>query len=910
MRLNKTCLAVAVAVSLAGCIDSGSDDTDETAGENSGAERISFTGLVADGYLRGATVCIDENENKECDPSEPSTVSGEKGAFSFSGVVSDKPILMVVVEGETIDEDTITDDNPSGTPFSKPLTLSAPAGYTNVTPLSTMVQNEVESGSSAADAEAAVKAKLGTTQDLDSDYIAAADDDTLTEEEKAEFLQMQQVAQVTARVISDNMETLEDAAAANSISLDDLISAIVDEVFDALDAISETVEENSNDFNPDEVAQAVNQEEIGLNPDNIDDVVEQNQAEEAATTANLATVIQNGGLTWAWAEIYNGMLESDYGTISIDGNGDFQETVYVWDGTSSFVEDTSGGNSDVEYVLDDTGWIEVTGGDTPSSAVAETDGTITLNFGSPSKYSERLSGLEVDLTGLNMRTVMNSVDDGEGIFGDYLDQTATFTSGAKGFTLTDAGSDEPYLFEDWGDCEEINKVNGFCNFAYVQNGPVDGKATSFAEITSGTKYTLTDGGSTDVAGVKGVEIGYGDTDKLWAEIVQDGTVNYYAVNQSHDGIALLGTSTWSAVAINTAAAIELVAIPEIRRFESEFDDGGNPVLGLISGNIRNAVHNLVETNQTGGINVINSVARDQMITNFSLDNYIDPNEVADKGCETGNYKWDENMDPTGSTLKTEADFDAAVTTCLDGAQFVTPVQANLVDTTFIAKNGLGDTVITLEFNGLDATTDATLGTLTTADGVENFHWDIEADAANDDTPTGRLVLNIQGTETKDIEIVLLSQDAGNTSFKIRDFNDTGAISLETTSISSMVAERRVDRARSTMADLAAAGILDDSNIDDGGNREGYIAFTDDQDDTGSITIYERLDPETCFTKDVIPVNDNGDGNFTAVGAADDGSDINITWYIDANGNLYDDQWTNVPADPQPDLSAFDSNLCP
>lgn len=69
MGLNKTLLAAAVSLALGGCIDSGGDDaadagTDSGGADSGGAERISFTGLVADGYLDGATVCLDINENK------------------------------------------------------------------------------------------------------------------------------------------------------------------------------------------------------------------------------------------------------------------------------------------------------------------------------------------------------------------------------------------------------------------------------------------------------------------------------------------------------------------------------------------------------------------------------------------------------------------------------------------------------------------------------------------------------------------------------------------------------------------------------------------------------------------------------------------------------------------------------
>lgn len=47
-------------------------------------ENLSFGGIVVDGYISGATVCLDLNLNSLCDTSEPITISNENGEFSFS----------------------------------------------------------------------------------------------------------------------------------------------------------------------------------------------------------------------------------------------------------------------------------------------------------------------------------------------------------------------------------------------------------------------------------------------------------------------------------------------------------------------------------------------------------------------------------------------------------------------------------------------------------------------------------------------------------------------------------------------------------------------------------------------------------------------------------------------------------
>lgn len=46
-------------------------------------ENLSFGGIVVDGYISGATVCLDLNLNSLCDTNEPITISNEDGEFSF-----------------------------------------------------------------------------------------------------------------------------------------------------------------------------------------------------------------------------------------------------------------------------------------------------------------------------------------------------------------------------------------------------------------------------------------------------------------------------------------------------------------------------------------------------------------------------------------------------------------------------------------------------------------------------------------------------------------------------------------------------------------------------------------------------------------------------------------------------------
>ena len=138
------------------------------------APKTTLSGTVADGYLKGAAVCLDINGNGVCDSGEPSTVTTDGGKYTLSGITAGdetKYPVLVSVPATAIDS-----DNPTGT-VGKAYFLSSPAGKGSfVSPLTTLVQQKVAAGASIDTAESTVKALLSitdTTVSLFSDYVAA-----------------------------------------------------------------------------------------------------------------------------------------------------------------------------------------------------------------------------------------------------------------------------------------------------------------------------------------------------------------------------------------------------------------------------------------------------------------------------------------------------------------------------------------------------------------------------------------------------------------------------------------------------------------------------------------------------------------------------------------------------------------
>lgn len=137
---------------------------------------VSLAGIVADGYLGGAKVCLDINDNTVCDAGEPSATSGADGKYTIAGITAgDEAKYPVVAEVPA----TATDSDIVGTPVGKAFVLTAPKGYTTVTPLSSLVHQEMQATSalSAASASAKVQTALSITSDPLKDYIATSDTD-------------------------------------------------------------------------------------------------------------------------------------------------------------------------------------------------------------------------------------------------------------------------------------------------------------------------------------------------------------------------------------------------------------------------------------------------------------------------------------------------------------------------------------------------------------------------------------------------------------------------------------------------------------------------------------------------------------------------------------------------------------
>ena len=214
MKLNKISLALglASAVVLTGCGGGSSSSSDSN---SSGSSTYSVTAI--DGYLNGALVWLDIDGDFEQDDNEPSATSGAGGVANLdvSNVTNPSQYAVVVkaIPGQTVDEDN--------GPVETGYVMSAPAGETDVTPLSTLVHVILEQTTDDdATEEEIEQAKEDAVQQVADDLGIDADDvlgDFIEDDlDDAAFAAETIVEQ---NVLPDDEEDLGDAADGTDDSL-------------------------------------------------------------------------------------------------------------------------------------------------------------------------------------------------------------------------------------------------------------------------------------------------------------------------------------------------------------------------------------------------------------------------------------------------------------------------------------------------------------------------------------------------------------------------------------------------------------------------------------------------------------------------------------------------------------------
>ncbi|ENM5907296.1 hypothetical protein LPR20_003459 [Vibrio mimicus] len=524
MSPQRSVLAMAIALTLAAC---GSDSTQLNTSQPSVDKpnpEMSLTARAADGYLIGANACLDLNANKMCDRDEPSATTGENGQFTLQGLTPEQiakgSLLIEVVAGQTKDADY------GDAPLTKSYRLSAPPGSPFISPLTTLVHNEIENGRTLEEAKAAVQAKLGTKLDLAADYVEGKSSKELSAADQKEFARLHRIAQVTATIMAENTDKLEQAAANAGISVEKLTSLIAAEVSKALSNVVTTVETAGENFDPIKAGQAIDQQHVGISVENLKDKVNINEAAKSATDANLAELIKNETLTWFAGEEENGLKELSYGFVALGKNDEVIDQEYELDHASdSFVPVTNMANPE-QLILDKEGWEAET--DAIVKITLNDDGSITLETGNSSK-NEKVSAKKMDLSGLNVSSVLKKSADDE-VWASVIPQDLMFPSNTYGYLVSSEKLEGGfYTFNkgSWckeGDPKRYAALNQMCNgISAIKNEQETWISTLADTVAADSGNREGSINSADLIPIAGLAEGH-----VFAHLLSNGKVMYYS----------------------------------------------------------------------------------------------------------------------------------------------------------------------------------------------------------------------------------------------------------------------------------------------------------------------------------------------------------------------------------------------
>lgn len=689
---KRSLLASSIALTLAACGGGSSSGTGTTGTTGTGSDTTaSLSGNVADGYLVGARVCLDLNNNKVCDEGEPSTISTEGGAFVLDGVtqaqIDSNPLLVEIIANETVDE-----DNP-GIAIDKAYKMTAPAGYKFVSPLTTMVQQEIEANKdnedfAVADAEAAIKTKLGTNADLKADYVAGKQESgAATEEEKAEFERLHKVAQVTARVLKDNIDAVDAAIKESNleITFDQVMDLVVAQVLESLSTINTQVDAAGEDFNPDTLASSDNIKTVtDVDTSTVEDQIAARQAAKAASAANLLELVSTVGINWFEADRHGEGLWLGYGTFSYNPEtGDTNETGYFYNPQSGSFALESDSNDDSDYLLTANGWVKVP---ETEKITANEDGTISIVNAQVPSYAEKLEASQFDMNGLNIATTMAQADHAFG-WSQVVDPTATFGEGATGFKLRFTAINDMYEMWDWDGCKDTDKVGGMCNWVWASTGDgkweTDGPVVRLSDLISSSASN-----ATNPSQIKGPQVAWFNNASVYAEMLADGTVNYYKAEWGNSGEAtakVIATDTWSSKTVNNVTLYILELPVSILNYNDRGYDERFVLFTEHQGYVRRG--NFTPAGSTeGGEIVFNQAARDNIVAAFNGTRFNDlattvntqpeeeesnpngghtgPEELQTvlNRCVTGDSGWNDSTDQPAS-FSTLSAYQQVVTEC-------------------------------------------------------------------------------------------------------------------------------------------------------------------------------------------------------------------------------------------------------
>lgn len=418
----------------------------------------SVSGVVADGYLEKAEVFLDLNDDRQFTTGEPTATTDVDGKYTLTGVAAadlkNHAIVVLAKKGITINHEGST-----GTTVAEAYILSTPPdapknplGQVVITPLTTLIHNQIETNPilKIAEAEAAVKSNLGLAEatSLFEDFVpkqGASD----------EYLKVSRISQVVATAIGNNMAAIKTAAPA--ANLNDVIKVIVAEVVTQLTQIANTVATTSTaDFN----AAAIALEAVKV------ETTDSAALQQNLTQASAPVVISSfekalGTDGFYWMDRNNDMQSSYYeysviklGAQSVAGYA-LTEDHFIYTALNpTWVASTDKSSN---YVLTKDGWILASDSAPAGKLVFNADGTATWTI-TATGQSEVISVSKIDLA---QKAMGSFVARGDAPF----KADAVFPAGAEGYRMTFFSKSDRYSI--WAGDTGNSQLNAITSISQI-----------------------------------------------------------------------------------------------------------------------------------------------------------------------------------------------------------------------------------------------------------------------------------------------------------------------------------------------------------------------------------------------------------------------------------------------------------
>lgn len=182
----------------------------------------SVSGMVADGYLVGATVFLDKNSNYQLDAGEPSVMTDANGAYTLNvdpADVGKYPIVALAIKGQTTDLET----GPVQNSYILSMPATAMSGTVNsnfISPMSTLIREKMTPntagmpGMTLTTAMAQLRNQMGLSAgfNLMADYVAGSRQGMVNADQ---YQTMHTVAQQMAGVMAEQAALVMNGSTVN-----------------------------------------------------------------------------------------------------------------------------------------------------------------------------------------------------------------------------------------------------------------------------------------------------------------------------------------------------------------------------------------------------------------------------------------------------------------------------------------------------------------------------------------------------------------------------------------------------------------------------------------------------------------------------------------------------------------------